>query len=150
MLASFKCLFLQQKALNFARSNSGLHFSRHESSHTPVPCRCWQADQVGGGISCNPSLKLESCYVRPSWFVGSTSVNKQDQKQSGCTYRHYFKLGNVPSLPACPLSPHMFVAIKELPSFLSYHTHFPFEVSILHLTSNYKKAYRLHADQKRV
>lgn len=79
-LASFKCLFMQLKALNFARCNSGLHFSRPESSHTPVPCRCWQADQVGGGISCNPSLKLESCYVRPSWFVGSTSVNKQDQK----------------------------------------------------------------------
>ena len=38
---------------------------------------------------------------------------------------------------------------KRAPLF-SFHIHFPFEVFILHFTSNYKKAYRLHADQKRV
>jgi hypothetical protein len=36
MFAPFKCHFVQQKVLKFARCNSGLHFSGTESSHTPV------------------------------------------------------------------------------------------------------------------
>ena len=38
---------------------------------------------------------------------------------------------------------------KRAPLF-SFHIHFPFEVFILHFTSNYKKVYRLHAGKKRV
>jgi len=136
------------KSAELCAVQSGLHFSRTESSHTPVPCRCWQADQVGEGISCSPSLKLKSCYVRPSWFVGSTSANKQDQKER--MQLPTLLQARKCSFLACLPSVSTRVRCYKRASLFSFHTHFPSEVFILHFTFNYKKAYRLHADQKRV
>ena len=135
---------MQQKVPNFARWSSGLHFSRTESSHTPVPCRCWQADQVGEGISCNLKavtfVRVGLLGLRPL-----TSRTKRERMQLPPLLQAR-KCSFLACLPF--VSTH--VRCYKRATLFSLHTHFPFEVFILHFTSIYKKAYRLHADQKRV
>ena len=148
MFASFKCHFMQQKVLNFAQCKVvSISLEPNHPTHRSL-------------VAVGRQTKLEKAFPAvPPWNLKAVTFVRVGllglRPLTSRTKRERMQLPTLLqarkcSFLACLPSVSTRVRCYKRASLFSFHTHFPSEVFILHFTFNYKKAYRLHADQKRV
>jgi hypothetical protein len=145
MFASLKCHCVHWKILNIARCNNGLHFT---GTIPDTALLSLLADQVGEAFPLVPPWNLKAVtFVRVGLLAlrPLTSRSKRERMER----RPLLQARKCSFLAYLPfVSTH--VRCYKGATLFSFHTHFPFEVFTPHFTSNYRKAYSIYVEHKRV